>query len=117
MNLVDHPEDAEEVLGNLFDVMAREDRHVFGAIRIRWFNGGLFDEQAPVEIFRLTGDLALALHDATRLNWKQIDPAIFGTLFERGLDPKRRRQQGQHFTNANDIMRVIRASRAATAAA
>ena len=106
-NLMDHPDDTEEMLGNLFDVMAREDRTVFGPIRIRWFNGGLFDERAPVEIFRLSGDLASELYDATRLNWARIDPSIFGTLFERGLDPKRREQQGQHFTGSVDIMRVI----------
>ena len=106
-NLIDHPGDTEEMLGNLFAVMAREDRTVFGPIRIRWFNGGLFDEHAPVEVFRLTGDLAFELYDATRLNWARIDPSIFGTLFERGLDPDARRQHGQHFTRADDIMRVI----------
>lgn len=106
-NLTDHPDDTEEMLGNLFEVMAREDRNVFGSTRVRWFNGGLFDERAPVEMFRLTGDLALELYDATRLNWARVDPSIFGTLFERGLDPDTRRQRGQHFTNADDIMRVI----------
>ncbi len=107
INLIDHPDDTEEMLGNLFEVMAGENRTVFGSIRVRWFNGGLFDDSAPVEVFRLTGDLASDLYNATRLNWARIDPAIFGTLFERGLDPNRRAQQGQHFTNADDIMRVI----------
>jgi hypothetical protein len=34
----------------------------------------------------------------SKLDWSQIEPAAFGILFERGLDPGRRAQLGAHYT-------------------
>ena len=79
----------------------------FGFYPIRWFNGGLFDEAAPKETLPLTGDLVQILAETGELSWARIDPAIFGTLFERGLDPNRRSQTGAHYTDPDNIMRVI----------
>jgi type II restriction/modification system DNA methylase subunit YeeA len=42
------------------------------------------------------------------MNWSQIDPSIFGTLFERGLDPDKRSQLGAHYTDAQSILRLIK---------
>jgi len=36
------------------------------------------------------------LRNAAGLNWSAIDVSIFGTLFERGLDPGKRSQLGAH---------------------
>ncbi|MDQ5909474.1 MAG: hypothetical protein QG599_1569 [Pseudomonadota bacterium] len=47
------------------------------------------------------------LHSATALDWSAIEPAIFGTLFERGLDPDKRSQLGAHYTDADAIRRLI----------
>jgi hypothetical protein len=41
------------------------------------------------------------------MDWRAIDPSIFGTLFERGLDPKKRSQLGAHYTDPATIMRLI----------
>ena len=41
------------------------------------------------------------------LDWSQVEPAIFGTLFERGLDPSKRSQLGAHYTDRGSIMRLI----------
>lgn len=105
--LTQHHELGVGILPDLFDVMARQERHFFGPHRIRWFNGGLFDTSAPTETFPLTGDLATTLLEAAVLDWSQIDPSIMGVLFERGLDPKRRAQFGAHYTDEKNIMRVI----------
>ena len=43
----------------------------------------------------------------SRLDWSQVEPAIFGTLFERGLDPSKRSQLGAHYTDRGSIMRLI----------
>lgn len=105
--LTQHHELGVGILPDLFDAMARQERHFFGPHRIRWFNGGLFDTSAPTETFPLTGDLATTLLEAAVLDWSQIDPSIMGVLFERGLDPKRRAQFGAHYTDEKNIMRVI----------
>lgn len=68
------------------------------------FNGGLF---ATVDVPSLTqGEIAI-LHEAAKLDWSAIEPSIFGTLFERSLDPGQRAQLGAHYTGRTDIERVI----------
>lgn len=47
------------------------------------------------------------LDDAGTLNWSAIEPAIFGTFFERGLDPSKRSQLGAHYTDATMIERIV----------
>jgi type II restriction/modification system DNA methylase subunit YeeA len=48
-----------------------------------------------------------ALKAASALNWSAIDPSIFGTLFERGLDPSVRSQLGANYTDPATILRVV----------
>ena len=77
---------------------------LFGAERIAWFNGGLFDGAA---VLPLTAGEISTIDKASRLDWSQVEPAIFGTLFERGLDPGKRTQLGAHYTDRESIMRLI----------
>lgn len=48
-----------------------------------------------------------ALLDAARMDWSQIEPSIFGTLFERGLDPALRAQLGANYTDPDTIRKII----------
>jgi len=72
---------------------------------IEWFNGGLFEDDATI---RLESDELKLLLDACRLDWSEIEPSIFGTLFERGLDPSKRSQLGAHYTDPDTIMKIVR---------
>ena len=96
------PEALRRGLHGLFTTM--RDGGLFGADTIAWFNGGLFRK---VEVPPLGALDVAALRAAAALDWSAIDPSIFGTLFERGLDPKKRSQLGAHFTDAVTMMRVI----------
>ena len=40
-------------------------------------------------------------------NWESVEPAIFGTLFERSLDPAKRSQLGAHYTSREDILLIV----------
>ena len=92
-----------EGLGDLFAKMGNKGG-LFGAERIDWFNGGLF---ADSDLLPLTlADINL-IDKVSRLDWSQVEPAIFGTLFERGLDPSKRSQLGAHYTDRGSIMRLI----------
>lgn len=77
-----------------------------GYVPVQWFNGGLFDDDVtlPLEV----ADIA-ALTKASALNWSEIDPSIFGTLFERGLDPDKRSQLGAHYTDRGKIELLVNA--------
>ena len=76
----------------------------FGADDIAWFNGGLFE---TVEALPLIASEITTLRAAAKLDWSGIEPSIFGTLFERGLDPKKRSQLGAHYTDQQSILRII----------
>ena len=76
----------------------------FGAYDIKWFNGGLF---ADDEVFDLTSTDMTALRKAAALDWSNVEPSIFGTLFERSLDPDKRSQLGAHYTSAEDILLIV----------
>ncbi len=71
---------------------------------IAYFNGGLFEK---TEVLPLEAQEIQTLLEASRLDWSGIEPSIFGTLFERGLDPKKRSQLGAHYTDQRSIMRII----------
>ncbi len=71
---------------------------------IHWFNGGLFEK---IEILPLATPEIKILYEAAKLDWSDIEPSIFGTLFERGLDPSKRSQLGAHYTDAHSILRII----------
>lgn len=51
-------------------------------------------------------DLA-ALHQAALRDWRAIDPTIFGTLFERGLDAEQRVPLGAHYTDTATMQKLI----------
>jgi len=76
----------------------------YGDETIAWFNGGLFE---TVDVPPLTRDDVAALQRAAAMDWRNIDPSIFGTLFERGLNPSKRSQLGAHYTDPATIMRLI----------
>ncbi|MEW5990818.1 MAG: DNA methyltransferase [Chloroflexota bacterium] len=90
-------------LADLFAKMS-EAGGLFGVEEIDWFNGGLFDSS---EALWLTGTEINTLLEVSRLNWAQIEPAIFGTLFERGLDPDQRAQLGAHYTDREAIWNLV----------
>jgi type II restriction/modification system DNA methylase subunit YeeA len=99
----DDPTVFADGLRDLFTKMA-EQGGLFGAERIDWFNGGLFDSAA---VLPLTDEEIALVDRVSRLDWSQVEPAIFGTLFERGLDPSKRTQLGAHYTDRAAIMRLI----------
>lgn len=71
---------------------------------IKWFNGGLFDSDEVLDMTR--GEIEL-VYSTALLNWSEIEPAIFGTLFERGLDPSKRAELGAHYTDPDTILRLV----------
>ena len=92
----------DQAIGNLFGQMAKGG--MFGATPVAYFNGDLFNNSDTVEL----SSLALGrLAEATEKNWRNIEPSIFGTLFERALDASKRSHLGAHYTSADDIMLVI----------
>lgn len=89
---------------NLFNAMNKGGD--FGSDSIPHFNGQLFHDTPVVD---LTKEEIRSIHDTALLNWNGVNPAIFGTLFERVLstDTKKRAQLGAHYTSEADINVLI----------
>ena len=70
-----------------------------------YVNGGLFREHLPSAYFdRAMRDCII---NSAKLNWKEISPAIFGSLFQCVMDPEQRREMGAHYTSEDNILRLI----------
>jgi type II restriction/modification system DNA methylase subunit YeeA len=76
----------------------------FGADEIKHFDGHLFDN---AQVLDLDSDSLDILWNISGLDWSQIKPSIFGTLFERSLDPSKRSQLGAHYTSEEDILLIV----------
>ena len=96
------PHEFEGLASKLFAAM--KDGGLVGFERIEWFNGGLFDDNSALPL--TAEDITLCLKVAS-LNWSEIDPSIFGTLFVRGLDPNKRSETGSEYTDREKIMMII----------
>ena len=68
------------------------------------FNGGLFADADALPLSAAQLDLLIA---AGRADWRDVEPAIFGTLLERALDPRERHKLGAHYTPRAYVERLV----------
>jgi len=68
------------------------------------FNGGLFSDYAALPV--KGPQLYLLKADALQ-NWRNVEPAIFGTLLERALNPRERHKLGAHYTPRAYVERLV----------
>ena len=73
-------------------------------VAVPHFNGGLFEH--PVAL-PLTADQLQLLIEAAQADWRDVEPAIFGTLLVRALDPAERHKLGAHFTPRTSVERLV----------
>ena len=97
-----NPQLFDRAVRSLFQQMAGGG--LFGADEVAYFNGDLFNTTETVE-FSLNA--LYLLSQAAEKDWRNIEPSIFGTLFERALDASKRSQLGAHYTGADDIGLVV----------
>ncbi len=71
---------------------------------VQRFNGGLFRDIDPIPLSR---DQIQLLIEAGRADWRYVEPAIFGTLLERALDPRERHKLGAHYTPRAYVERLV----------
>ncbi len=89
-------------LENLFRAMA--DGGDFGAEMIPHFNGGLFADHDVVPLTEPEINILLSVNGA---DWSNVEPSIFGTLFERHFDPEKEFLIGAHYTSRDDIVTLV----------
>jgi hypothetical protein len=68
------------------------------------FNGKLFKQPEVLPLDRDQIDLLL---EASRADWAEVEPAIFGTLLESALNPLERHDLGAHYTPRAYVDRLV----------
>jgi hypothetical protein len=71
---------------------------------LKRFNGGLFKDAEALPLSEV--QLSLLIEAASR-DWREVEPAIFGTLLERALDKKHRHKLGAHYTPRAYVERLV----------
>ena len=71
---------------------------------LKRFNGGLFKDAAALPLSELQLSLLI---QAAEHNWREVEPAIFGTLLERALDKRQRHKLGAHYTPRAYVERLV----------
>jgi hypothetical protein len=92
------------LVGELWKAMDRGEFSVAVRADLLKFNGKLFKNPEVLPLNRDQIDLLLA---AAQANWREVEPAIFGTLLERALDPEERHSLGAHYTPRAYVERLV----------
>ncbi|SDP53539.1 Type II restriction/modification system, DNA methylase subunit YeeA [Sulfitobacter litoralis] len=99
-----HPQDAEHALAGLWDAMDKGEYAHALLTKVKRFNGGLFKDPSALPLNNLQLGLLI---EAAEADWKQVEPAIFGTLLERALDKRQRHKLGAHYTPRAYVERLV----------
>jgi len=99
-----HPEHAEPTLKSLWEVMNTGGFSPVLMQDLKRFNGGLFKDADALPLNAMQLGLLI---EAAEADWKQVEPAIFGTLLERALDKRQRHKLGAHYTPRAYVERLV----------
>ncbi len=70
-----------------------------------YVNGGLFS--GSTEVPRFSRIARTYLSHAANLNWKEINPDIFGSMIQAVADDEERGSLGMHYTSVPNILKVL----------
>src|SRR5690606_38697042 len=99
--------DVDQFFTDLFTVLNLEDdaperkRMPEHFQKFRYVNGGLFHDDEPVPEFGRKARRILL--DCGALDWSEINPDIFGSMFQAVIDEEQRGNLGQHYTSVSNI--------------
>lgn len=96
--------DLQHQLSALWEAMDRGTFSPALGTMMRRFNGYLFKDHEAIPI---DAEELEVLIEAASADWTLVEPAIFGTLLERALDPKERAKLGAHYTPRAYVERLV----------
>jgi hypothetical protein len=99
-----HPEHLEHQLSALWAAMDKGDFSPALGVPLKKFNGYLFKERTAIPLDAEELDVLIR---ASQHVWTEVEPAIFGTLLERALNPQERSKLGAHYTPRAYVDRLI----------
>ncbi len=106
-NTNDNGSDLSAFIEQLFDALDIEDKSnlptVFQAFP--YVNGHLFSKKTLIP--KLTANVRKLIIECGEQDWKEINPDIFGSMFQAVANADIRSGLGQHYTSVPNIMKVI----------
>ena len=104
----DDPATLQHMLRSLWADMDTGGFCIALAKKVLRFNGKLFKHSNAdgYSLLLTTAQIDLLIQ-AAQTNWREVEPAIFGTLLERALDPTERHALGAHFTPRAYVERMV----------
>ncbi len=103
-SLIHAPEPFAPLVGELWRAMDGGQFSVAIRAALPRFNGKLFKQPEALALDRAQIEL---LREAARADWREVEPAIFGTLLERALNPVERSRLGAHYTPRAYVERLV----------
>jgi hypothetical protein len=100
----DQPDVLAEMMGDLWRAMDCGEFSPAVATKLMRFNGKLFKNP---KVLKLDKNQVQMLKNAATSDWKLVEPAIFGTLLERALEPSERHSLGAHYTPRAYVERLV----------
>lgn len=103
--------DTHSFLGRLFQRLNTPDATVAADMpeylsRFPYVNGGLFDKIIAAPHF--TAKARKILIELGDLNWREINPDIFGSMIQAVVIPEYRSDLGMHYTSVPNILKLIK---------
>ncbi|SDO56951.1 Type II restriction/modification system, DNA methylase subunit YeeA [Prevotella communis] len=90
---------------NIMDVPLRRSDTPSIIKQFPYVNGGLFSKH--IQIPKIGAKARRIIIECGELNWKDINPDIFGSMIQAVVNPEERANQGMHYTSVPNIMKVI----------
>ena len=99
--------DLSDYLATAFEVMDKSVRIDVASIfaQFPYVNGGLFSKR--INIPKMGRRARKLIIECGELNWKDINPDIFGSMIQAVVSPTQRGSLGMHYTSVPNIMKVI----------
>ncbi|MBQ6209318.1 MAG: class I SAM-dependent DNA methyltransferase [Prevotella sp.] len=104
----DDGSDLSQYLDETFNVMDVSFRRseIPGIVKqFPYVNGGLFSKH--IQIPKMGQKARRIIIECGELDWKDINPDIFGSMIQAVVNPEERASQGMHYTSVPNIMKVI----------
>ena len=90
---------------NVMDISLRRSEIPSIVKQFPYVNGGLFSKH--IQIPKMGQKARRIIIECGELDWKDINPDIFGSMIQAVVNPEERANQGMHYTSVPNIMKVI----------
>lgn len=101
--------DLDQFLSTLFESLDTKDKSKYTSpfSNFPYVNGSLFNKKKGITIPKFNAQARKLILDCGALNWAEINPDIFGSMFQSIVDEKLREAHGMHYTSVPNIMKTI----------